>query len=150
MVLLRALPIIDMWLRRLRALLIINTRLRTLLIINTSLHALRTCAPLPSAISALRAFVLSFYKSHCFSSRAKNFDIVGGDHEHMQRCELSVLDVKHPIWANLAQKIKIASLKWNLVPRAIRICRIHWWCSLFLFSARDSFFGQIQNCQFEL
>ena len=32
------------------------------------------------------------------------------DHGHTQRCEFSVLDWKHPFWANLAQKIKIASL----------------------------------------
>ena len=25
------------------------------------------------------------------------------------------------------------TLSWNFVPRLIRICRIQWWCSLFLF-----------------
>ena len=96
--------------------------------------------------------------------------------QHLQRCEFSALDRKHPFWANLAQKIKIVesklkfgtqsnlnmqnsmvmftfsvfdqkypfraklvqktkilSLTWNLVPRLIQICKIQWWCSLFLF-----------------
>ena len=44
-----------------------------------------------------------------------------------------VLDQKHHLWTNLVQKIKIVSLSLNLVPRFIRICRIQWWCSLFLF-----------------
>ena len=50
------------------------------------------------------------------------------------------LDVKHPFWANLVQKIKIVSLSWNLVPRLIWICRIKWWCSLFPFSTGNTFF----------
>ena len=74
-------------------------------------------------------------------SRAEKFNIVRNNHGHMQRCEFSVLDQKHPFWANLAQKIKIVSLSWNFVPKPIRICRIHWWCSLFLFSTRNTFFG---------
>ena len=45
----------------------------------------------------------------------------------------SVLDQKNPFRANLVQKIKIVSLSWNLVQNLIRICRIQWWCSLFLF-----------------
>ena len=45
----------------------------------------------------------------------------------------SVLDGKHPFWANLVQKIKIVSFSWNLVPRLIQICRVQWWCSLFVF-----------------
>ena len=45
----------------------------------------------------------------------------------------SVFERKHPFWLCLVQKIEIANLSWNLVPTIIRICRIQWWCSLFLF-----------------
>ena len=37
-------------------------------------------------------------------------------------------------WVNLVQNFKFISLNWNFVPRLIKICRISWWCSLFLFS----------------
>ena len=47
-----------------------------------------------------------------------------------------------PFWVNLVQKLKIISLSWNFVLKLIQICRIPWWCSLFLFSTG--------NCQFEL
>ena len=47
---------------------------------------------------------------------------------------LSVLDWKYPFWANLVRKIKTVSLNWKLVPRLIRIWRIQWRCSFFLFS----------------
>ena len=33
---------------------------------------------------------------------------------------------------NLVIKMKSVSLSWNLVPRLMWICRIQWWCSLFL------------------
>ena len=36
----------------------------------------------------------------------------------------SVLDRKYPFQADLAQKIKTASLNWNLVPNLIQICGI--------------------------
>ena len=45
----------------------------------------------------------------------------------------SALDRKYPIWANLTQKVKIVKFSWNLVPRLIRICRMKWQCSPFLF-----------------
>ena len=44
----------------------------------------------------------------------------------------SVLDQKYPFWSNLFRKIIIVSLSWNVEPKLIRICRIQWWCSLFL------------------
>ena len=50
---------------------------------------------------------------------------------------------KYPFWANLVQKMKMISLSWNLVPRLIRICRIQWWCSLFLFLIENTYFEQI-------
>ena len=46
-------------------------------------------------------------------------------------------------WANLVQKVKIISFSWNLVPKPIRICRIQWWCSLFLLLIGNTFFGKI-------
>ena len=44
-----------------------------------------------------------------------------------------ILDRKQPFWTNLVQKIKIVSLRRNVAPRPIRISRIQWRCSLFLF-----------------
>ena len=55
----------------------------------------------------------------------------------------SVLDRKHPFCANLVQKLNIVSLSRNLVPRLILICRIQWWCSLFLFQTGNALFKQI-------
>ena len=57
-------------------------------------------------------------------------------------------------WVNLVQKIKIISLSWNLVPILIRICRVQWWCWLFLVLIDNILFGQIwsnkSNYQFKL
>ena len=53
----------------------------------------------------------------------------------------SIFDWKYPFWSNLIQKIKIASLSWNLVPRLIQVCRIQWWWSLFQFSTGNILFG---------
>ena len=57
-------------------------------------------------------------------------------------------------WVNVVQKLKIISLSWNFLPRLIQICRIPWWCSLFLFStgntSLDKFDPKNQNCHFEL
>ena len=44
------------------------------------------------------------------------------------------------IWS---KNTKIASLSWNLAPTLIRICRIQWWCSLFLNLDRKYSFDQI-------
>ena len=52
----------------------------------------------------------------------------------------SVFHEKYPFSVNLVQKIKIISLSWNLVPILIWICKIQWWCSLFPFSTRNTFF----------
>ena len=52
----------------------------------------------------------------------------------------SVLNRKYPLWANLVQKNKTVTLSWNLVPRIIRICRIQWWYSLFLFQNGNTLF----------
>ena len=66
----------------------------------------------------------------------------------------SVFNWKHLFWVNLVQKLKTINLSWNFVPRLIKICRIPWWCSLFLFSTVKSFLGKYglknENCQFEL
>ena len=66
----------------------------------------------------------------------------------------SVFNWKYLSWVNFVQKLKIISLSWNFVPRLIQICRIPWWCSLFLFSTGNIFLGKFgpknQNCQFEL
>ena len=61
---------------------------------------------------------------------------------------------KYSFWANLVQKIKIVSLRWNLIPILIRICRIQWCCSLFSFSTGSTLSGQFGpkswNCQFNV
>ena len=44
---------------------------------------------------------------------------------------------------NLVQKHKIIILSWNFITRLIQICRIPWWCSLFLLSTRNTFLGKI-------
>ena len=42
---------------------------------------------------------------------------------------------------NLAETFKIINLTWNLSPhKVIWICIIQWWCSLFLFQARNTLF----------
>ena len=50
---------------------------------------------------------------------------------------------KYPVWDNFVQKIKIVSLRWNLIPRLIRICWIQWCCSLFSFLTGNALLGQI-------
>ena len=75
-------------------------------------------------------------KYHCVCqppSGTEKFNIVRNKYGRTHKCYLSVFDRKHPFWANLVQKVKIVSLSWNLVPRLIRICRIQWCCSVFLF-----------------
>ena len=54
----------------------------------------------------------------------------------------SLFDWKYLFWVNLIQKLKIISLSWNFVPRLIQICRIPWWCSLFLFSTGNTVLGK--------
>ena len=46
----------------------------------------------------------------------------------------SIFPWKYPFWLNLVQKLS------NLTLRVIRICRIPWWCSHFLFSTGNTFF----------
>ena len=66
----------------------------------------------------------------------------------------SVFNWKYHFWVSLVQKLKIISLSWNFAPRLIQICRILWWCSLFLFLTGNTCSGKFdpkdQNCQFEL
>ena len=65
----------------------------------------------------------------------------------------SFFDQKYQFWGNLVQKIKIICLKWKLVPRLIRICRLEWSCLLFLFYIKNIFLGKLgsknQNYQFK-
>ena len=91
-------------------------------------------APLPSSIDALRAFVLSCYKYRC-ACRPH-----GQPWTHVKMRIFSFRWETHLFWANLAQKIKIVSLSWNLVPMLIWICKIQRGCSLFPFSTVNIFF----------
>ena len=50
----------------------------------------------------------------------------------------SVFYRKYLFRVNLAQKLKVVSLTWNLVLRPIRISTIHWWCSLLQFSTGNT------------
>ena len=58
----------------------------------------------------------------------------------MMMLTFSVSDQKYPSWGNLVQNIKIVSLSWHLAPTLIFICKIQWWCSLFPFSTKNTFF----------
>ena len=66
----------------------------------------------------------------------------------------SVFNWKYLSWVNFVQKLKIISLSWNFVPRLIQICRISWWCLLFLILTGNNLLGKFspknQNYQFEL
>ena len=63
----------------------------------------------------------------------------------------SVFDQEYVFWANLVQKIKIVSSRWNLILSLIQIFRIKWCCSLFCFRPNITCLGQFclkyQNCQ---
>ena len=48
-----------------------------------------------------------------------------------------------PFLGKFDPKNRIVSLRWNLILRLIRICRIQWSCSLFSFSTKNTLFGQI-------
>ena len=50
---------------------------------------------------------------------------------------------QHIYWANLVQKFNIVNYSWNLARKLTQICRIRWWCSLFLLQAGSALFGQI-------
>ena len=69
----------------------------------------------------------------------------------MMMFTFTLFNQKDALWAYLIQKIKIASLSWNLVPRLIWIWWIQGWSSLFVLSRRNTLFGQIcskkQICQ---
>ena len=74
--------------------------------------------------------------------------------EFMSRSVFSHFDQILFFWVNLVQNIKTVSLSWNLVPGVIRICRIHYWCSLFQFLTGNTLLGKFgrknENCQFKL
>ena len=42
-----------------------------------------------------------------------------------------IFNQKYPFLDNLVKKIKIVSLRWNLIHPLIPISRIQWWCLLF-------------------
>ena len=59
--------------------------------------------------------------------------------------------MKYRFWANLIKKNKIVSLTWNLFPEPIQVCKIQWWCSLFLFWGKNALFDpKNENRQFNL
>ena len=55
----------------------------------------------------------------------------------------SVFDWEYAFSANLVQKIKTVSSKWNSIFKLIQIRRIQWWCSLFWFSAGNAMLGTV-------
>ena len=55
----------------------------------------------------------------------------------------SVFEQKYLFHENLVATFKIVCFKWNVVTTLIRICRIQWWYSLFLFLSGNTLFGQI-------
>ena len=50
----------------------------------------------------------------------------------------SAISLFEQIWSK--KKIRMVSLSWNLVPRRIGICRIQWYCLLFLFKTGNTLF----------
>ena len=57
-----------------------------------------------------------------------------------------VFERKRPSWTYLVQMFNIYSLRRNLIPRLIRLCRIQWQCSLFFFYRKRSFWAiVVQN-----
>ena len=64
-----------------------------------------------------------------------------------------VFERKRPSWTYLVQMFNIYSLRRNLIPRLIRLCRIQWQCSLFFFLSETLFLGncgpKCQNCEFK-
>ena len=71
----------------------------------------------------------------------EKFNIVSNDHGRAHMCNLSVFDQKFSFWVNLVKKNQ-NSLSWNFIPRLIRLYKIQWWCSLFLFLTGIASFGQ--------
>ena len=76
----------------------------------------------------------------------------------IQNCKVmfnfSIFNWKCPFWVNLVQKLKIVNLGWNLAPRLIKICRIHWWIHLLRFRQEIPFLRKFgpknESCQFKL
>ena len=63
----------------------------------------------------------------------------------------SVFDWRYPFWANLVQKTKIVSFRWNLTPRLIRICNsVYLVCFRLEILSLDKLGPKNQNCQFKL
>ena len=52
----------------------------------------------------------------------------------------SLLDWKYHFWANLVPTFKIVCLRWDMVPRLSRICKIKRWCLFFLLSTQNTLF----------
>ena len=42
------------------------------------------------------------------------------------------------IWQTVLRR-ESPAIKWNLIPRTIKVCRIQWWCSLLWFSFLNKF-----------
>ena len=59
-----------------------------------------------------------------------------------------------PFWENLVQKVKIASLSWDLVPRLIWIEEfnggVHFFCFVLEMLFLSKFGPKNQNCQFKV
>ena len=70
-----------------------------------------------------------FIITYCLCrSPVEKFNIASNDHGRMHKCDFSVFNRKYFFWANLVKsKIKTVSVRWNLVHRLLRICRIQWW-----------------------
>ena len=65
-----------------------------------------------------------------------------------------IFDGNRTSWANLVEIVNIYSLRRNLIPRLIPLCRIQWQCfHLFLFQSETLFLGKFglkcQNCEFK-
>ena len=89
------------------------------------------------------------YRCACRPPYGK-FNVVTNDHGHIQKFYFSVLDPKHPLWANLIPKNQNPQLK--LSPRLIQKCIIKWRCPCFRLEMHflGRFVPKNQTCQFKL
>ena len=68
------------------------------------------------------------------TSKFEYAEFIGADHFFYFRPET--------LFGQIWFKKSLVSLSWNMVPTLIQICRIQWWCSLFLIFTGNTYFGK--------
>ena len=77
--------------------------------------------------------------------RAEKFNIISIDHGRKQNCNFFLFQTGKYSFCILSNgpKIKIISLSWNLLSGQIIIYIIQWYCSLFRFPPKNSFWANL-------